>query len=299
MTSLATRIWPEPETGDCVTCPCCGNRTASFLPFGLAQRPSAKCPSCGSKKRHRLLWLFLREQTEFFTARLRVLHFAPERCFRKRFQKLPNLDYVTADLAPEKVKLVIDITSIPASAGSFDAILCSHVLEHVSDDRQAMRELYRVLKPGGWAAVIARNVAVDAIRARARERRVFQHGWDTALTDDRSRPAVDLGPERLTDIHLTLDRVNRALAGLGPKKARVVYLHDVLGYELGEVATMLGTSVAAAQSRLVRGRREIVETMGPGARPGHGGAARRADAADGEVEARPRRRKRPPPGVLT
>src|SRR4029077_2722431 len=67
--------------------------------------------------------------------------------------------------------------------------------------------------PGGWAAVIARNVAVDAIRARARERRVFQHGWDTALTDDRSRPAVDLGPERLTDIHLTLDRVNRALSG--------------------------------------------------------------------------------------
>ena len=164
MTSLATPIAPHPETGDRVTCPCCGNQTASFLPFGLAERPSAKCPSCGSKKRHRLLWLFLREQTEFFTARLRVLHFAPERCFRKRFQKLPNLDYITADLAPEKVKLVIDITSIPASAGSFDAILCSHVLEHVSDDRQAMREMYRVLKPGGWAAVM---VPMD---------------WDRALT---------------------------------------------------------------------------------------------------------------------
>ena len=150
--------------------------------------------------------------------------------------------------------------------------------------------------PGGWAAVIARNVAVDAIRARARERRVFQHGWDTALTDDRSsRPTVDLGPERLTDIHLTLDRVNRALSGLGPKKARVVYLHDVLGYELGEVATMLGTSVAAAQSRLVRGRKEIVETMGPtGNRSGPGRPARGT-----EDEAHPRRRKRPPRGVLT
>ena len=150
--------------------------------------------------------------------------------------------------------------------------------------------------PGGWAAVIARNVAVDAIRARARERRMFQHGWDTALTDDRSLPAVDLGPERLTDIRLTLDCVNHALSGLGPKKARVVYLHDVLGYELGEVATMLGTSVAAAQSRLVRGRREIVETLGPGPRPARGGAPVRKDA---DEEPRPRRRKRPPGGVLT
>jgi RNA polymerase sigma-70 factor (ECF subfamily) len=148
--------------------------------------------------------------------------------------------------------------------------------------------------PGGWAAVIARNVAVDAIRARARERRVFQHGWDAALADDRTKIAADPGPERLTDIHLTLDRVNRALSGLGPKKARVVYLHDVLGYELGEVATMLGTSVAAAQSRLVRGRKEIVETMAPGARAVQGGAGRR-----GDDEARPRRRKRPPGGVLT
>ena len=77
---------------------------------------------------------------------------------------------------------------------------------------------------------------------------MFQHGWDAAVADDRSRVVAEPNPERLTDIHLTLDRVNRALAGLGPKKARVVYLHDVLGYELGEVATMIGTTVAAAQS---------------------------------------------------
>lgn len=151
--------------------------------------------------------------------------------------------------------------------------------------------------PGGWAAVIARNVAVDAIRARARERRVFQHGWDAAVADDRSRVVAEPNPERLTDIHLTLDRVNRALAGLGPKKARVVYLHDVLGYELGEVATMLGTTVAAAQSRLVRGRREIVETMVPAGRP-QGSTAAGTTATTGtarpnaDEEARPRRRKR-------
>ena len=147
---------------------------------------------------------------------------------------------------------------------------------------------------GGWAAVIARNVAVDAIRARARERRVFQHGWDAALADDRTRMAPDPGPERLTDIHQTLDRVNRALTGIGPKKARVVYLHDVLGYELVDVASMLGTSVAAAQSRLVRGRREIVDTMGAEARPAKPGAGNRLAGV-----ARSRRTKRLSRGVLT
>jgi RNA polymerase sigma-70 factor (ECF subfamily) len=145
--------------------------------------------------------------------------------------------------------------------------------------------------PRGWAAVIARNVAVDAIRARARERRVIAHDGDI-IADERGH-AEGLGPERLTDLHETLERVNRALRGLGPKKARVVYLHDVLGYQLEEVATMLGTSVAAAQSRLVRGRREIIETIGPESDP----IVRRGRGA-AVGEARPRRR-RPRSLVLT
>jgi SAM-dependent methyltransferase len=145
---------PGPTAIGAVTCPCCGEQSSSFLPYGLAGRPNAKCPRCGSKKRHRLLWLFLRERTNFFTDRLRVLHFAPERCFRKAFEVLPNLDYVTADLTREKAMLAIDITAIPSSTGTFDAILCSHVLEHVADDRRAMRELFRVLNPGGWAVIM-------------------------------------------------------------------------------------------------------------------------------------------------
>ena len=145
---------PEPGTANDVICPCCAGQFSGFLPYGLTARPNAKCPRCGSKKRHRLLWLFLRDRTNFFTARLRVLHFAPERCLRQAFAELPNLDYVTADLMREKVTLAIDITAIPPSAGTFDAILCSHVLEHVTDDRQGMRELCRVLNPGGWAVIM-------------------------------------------------------------------------------------------------------------------------------------------------
>jgi RNA polymerase sigma factor (sigma-70 family) len=120
--------------------------------------------------------------------------------------------------------------------------------------------------PRGWAAVIARNVAVDAIRARTRERRLITHDGH-AVADEQEPPGHGLGPERLADLHEMLDRVNRALSRLGPKNARVVYLHDVLGYEMQEVAAMLGISVAATQSRLVRGRREILETIGPEAAP--------------------------------
>lgn len=116
--------------------------------------------------------------------------------------------------------------------------------------------------PGGWAAVIARNVAVDTIRARSRERRIF-------TTDCTSPPDADdlmvvdggLGPERLTELRRMVNQVRDALAQMGPTKAEVVYLHDLLGYPLAEVAAMLGTSIAAAQSRLVRGRREIIETI--------------------------------------
>ena len=138
--------------------------------------------------------------------------------------------------------------------------------------------------PRGWAAVIARNVAVDAIRARARERRVIAHDGDASPTNAATPKAPR--SRAVTDLHETLDRVNRALRGLGPKKARVVYLHDVLGYQLEEVATMLGTSVAAAQSRLVRGAARSSRSSVPDADP-----VVRRGRNSGVGEARPRRRK--------
>jgi RNA polymerase sigma-70 factor, ECF subfamily len=125
---------------------------------------------------------------------------------------------------------------------------------------------------GGWAAVIARNVAIDAIRARSRERQLFARDLgDLVATDGLRGPAEGkAGPEHLTGLQERLSRVKSALLGLGVQKANVVFLHDVLGHELGDVAGILGITVAAAQSRLVRGRREIIDQMDhtPPPRPG-------------------------------
>lgn len=107
-------------------------------------------PSTLSLERHRLLWLFLKEETNFFTAPLHVLHFAPEQAFYKRFRKLKNLNYVTTDLNSPLADVKADICNLPFEDDKFDVILCNHVLEHIPDDTKAMSELYRILKPGGW-----------------------------------------------------------------------------------------------------------------------------------------------------
>ncbi|HEY4187678.1 MAG TPA: RNA polymerase sigma factor [Polyangia bacterium] len=125
---------------------------------------------------------------------------------------------------------------------------------------------------GGWAAVIARNVAIDAIRARSRERQLFARDLgDLVAADDLRGPAEGkAGPEHLTGVQERVARVKSALLGLGMHKANVIFLHDWLGHELGDVAEILGITVAAAQSRLVRGRREIIEQIDhtPPPRPG-------------------------------
>ena len=156
--------------------------------------------------------------------------------------------------------------------------------------------------PGGWAAVIARNVAVDSIRARTRERRVFAQDEGSELEFVLHQDTSD-GPERLTEVRMTLHRVRQALVGLGTNKSNVVVLHDVLGYGLEEIATILGTTVAAAQSRLVRGRREIVAKLHDEAaeRPRQRkGAPRRGPRRPSKTKMRsPRHKRRPAPIVLT
>lgn len=138
--------------GSNVTCPVCGKSFRKFLPYGrLNPRPNALCPSCLSLERHRLIWLYLQERTNFFKAKLEVLHIAPEACFIHRFEEQHGNGYITADIESPLAKVKMDIHQIPFPENTFDAVLCNHVLEHVQDDVKAMREIYRVLKPGGFS----------------------------------------------------------------------------------------------------------------------------------------------------
>jgi SAM-dependent methyltransferase len=101
------------------------------------------------------MWLYLKDRTDFFTAHLNVLHIAPEQCFYKRFRKLANLKYTTADLESPLADMKLDIQNMPFSDHQFDVIICNHVLEHVPDEKKALNEIYRVLKKGGFALLLS------------------------------------------------------------------------------------------------------------------------------------------------
>ena len=136
--------------GEKFTDPIDGKSFRSFLPYGYGnQRNNVLSPSTLSLERHRLLWLYLQNETDFFTAPKKVLHFAPEQEFYKRFKKQSNLDYTTTDLFSPLADVKADICDLPFNDNVFDVVFCNHVLEHIEDDTKAMSELYRVLKPGG------------------------------------------------------------------------------------------------------------------------------------------------------
>jgi len=137
-------------SGNKFTDPIDGKSFKTFLPYGYGkQRNNVLSPSTLSLERHRLLWLYLQNETDFFTKKIKVLHFAPEQAFYKRFRKQTNLTYITTDLESPLADVKADICDLPFEDNSFDFILCNHVLEHIPNDTQAMQELYRILKPGG------------------------------------------------------------------------------------------------------------------------------------------------------
>ncbi|WP_445736307.1 class I SAM-dependent methyltransferase [Mariniflexile sp.] len=136
--------------GNNFTDPIDGKSFKSFLPYGYGtQRNNILSPSTLSLERHRLLWLYLKNETDFFSSELKILHFAPEQAFYNRFKKMENLDYVTTDLNSPLADVKADICNLPFKDNEFDVILCNHVLEHIPDGTKAMQELYRVMKIGG------------------------------------------------------------------------------------------------------------------------------------------------------
>ena len=167
-------------------CPVCGCKRRKFLPYGyVSQRENALCPNCLALERHRLLWLWLLRESDLGRGAMalpRLLHIAPEVALMRKLRKMYAREaerYVTADLESPLADVHFDVQQIPLADDSFDTIICNHIMEHIEDDRLAMRELYRILKPNGWGVILS---PVDESRATTFE--------DDSITDPAERTRI-------------------------------------------------------------------------------------------------------------
>jgi SAM-dependent methyltransferase len=159
--------------GDNVECPVCERSSRRWVSLGF---PNKVCPHCSAFERQRLLIMYIRNELPLGREPLTMLHFAAEACFMRHFAATPQLQYIAADLDPPRGAVKMDITAIPLEDDSVDVVICSHVLEHVPDDATAMREIGRILKPGGRALIL---VPVKQDRAETYE--------DSSIVDPQER----------------------------------------------------------------------------------------------------------------
>jgi SAM-dependent methyltransferase len=162
---LVGSIWTQTRNfGLKYRCPMCRAHLKAFLPGGEhhavlteksiaggGRRSNVVCPVCGSEDRERLAYLYLKNRPYLLSAGTKLLHIAPEYNLSSWLRSKAELDYISADLARNDVDLNMDLTNIPFPNSTFNAIICNHVLEHIPNDRAAMAEVFRVLKPDGWA----------------------------------------------------------------------------------------------------------------------------------------------------
>ena len=166
--------------GNKFTDPIDGKSFSTFLPYGYNNlRKNALSPSTFSLERHRLLWLYLKNETGFFDKKIKLLHFAPEQSFYKRFKKLSNIQYDTIDINSPLAMIKADICDLPIKDNTYDFILCNHVLEHILDDDKAISELYRVLKKNG--------VGIFQVPIDMKKEFTFQ---DDSITDKKERNKI-------------------------------------------------------------------------------------------------------------
>jgi SAM-dependent methyltransferase len=194
---------------------------------------NAVCPWCGSHVRHRALWLYIERRTDLLAPRgggepTRLLHLAPEHVLAERLRGLPHIDYLSADLDQPAMENW-DLTAVPHPDDSFDAIVCSHVLEHVPDDRAAMRELRRILRPGGWAIV---QVPIDYERAETLEDPAIQSPEERERAywqADHMRLYANDFPDRLRSegLEVTVDGYLRTLPSEEVERFGLISLEDI------------------------------------------------------------------------
>ncbi len=217
LAAVRVRAATARHRGAAVHCPLCEHGFDRFK--DAWNRPNALCWRCGAHERHRAQWLLFERRPELLRDAGSLLHFSPEWCLRRRLAAVPGLRYVTTDLdARQAAELRLDITALDLPDDGFDAVICSHVLEHVADDRAAMRELHRVTAPGGFALVMV-PLALDrphtyedpSITAPEERRRAFlQHDHVRLYTPDIA--------DRLRSAGFAVETVDSA-AELGPQRA--------------------------------------------------------------------------------
>ena len=130
-------------------CNICGKYLRLFIPLSNAD---SLCPNCGSLKRNRRLWSLL--ETEFLVPNSVVLDFSPSRCLYRKMKKKKNINYQSTDLSGDFIAdYRFDITNLEIADNTFDLIICYHILEHIDNDILAIKELFRVMKPGAKALI--------------------------------------------------------------------------------------------------------------------------------------------------
>ncbi len=206
---LALRARVARHRGDAVWCPLCDGRFDRFADD--IDRPGALCWRCGAAERHRAQWLLLsRTRPELLRDAASLLHFAPEWSLRRRLAATPGLRYLTADLTQPDVDLQLDITALQLPDAGVDAVICSHVLEHIPDDATAMAELRRVTAPGGWCLVMT---PLDLTRSATYE--------DPSITEPQARRHAFARPDHVrmyaTDIADRLTAAGFAVQRIDPE----------------------------------------------------------------------------------
>uniref|UniRef100_UPI00404B5178 class I SAM-dependent methyltransferase n=1 Tax=Flavobacterium sp. TaxID=239 RepID=UPI00404B5178 len=209
-----------------------GKSYRTFLPYGYGNtRENVLAPGTLSLERHRLLWIFLTEKTAFFDTNqtFKVLHFAPEQAFYKRFRNLPHWNYTTTDLNSPLADVKADICNLPFEDNAYDLILCNHVLEHIPDDKKAMQELFRVLKPGGMGIFQipqdlkrATTFEDNSITNQAERAKIFgQYDHVRIYGYDYFEQLRKIG-FRVEEIDLTKDMTDEKIKKLGLAKGEII-----------------------------------------------------------------------------
>lgn len=184
-------------------CPLCSSRVRSFLPHGNPIREQALCPVCRCKEAHRLAFLYLSERTNVLKQPCVMLHIAPEPDLSAWLRRQPHLTYLSGDLSFGVGDICLDLCQLPVADNSIDIIFSAHVLNMIPDDFQAMREVCRVLQPGGVAIM---NVPLQP-GAPTQEREENISGLDPRLCNDPDiyRIYGEDFPQRFNDINLTIE----------------------------------------------------------------------------------------------